>query len=319
MALFFCILLLLSSATTSSATSTPLYSKLHAASVEILVDGHLVGSGWFASPQGLIFTAAHLIKGLPEIEIISPVAGRMPAFLMATDLAADLALLRVRREERYFPALSFAPQLPAVGDTLYLLGTPAYRHAVMIQGILTKAAYSYEWNVQNRGYTKVFTLQAMTAEGFSGAPWVNDLGEVVGVQSGMLAWRGQLMGLAFASQVEAARKLIATKQSTSVATLGAAFAEVWEAGDRGLTTQTGLKILQMETNSSLRFAGIRQGDFVLEFNGQLVSYRDELLDLVRREKPGTEVELKIGSQSGDISQQRIQLGCLGLGCPIKPR
>jgi S1-C subfamily serine protease len=318
-AFFFSLLLFLPSSTALSATSTTLYSKLHAASVEILVDGHLAGSGWFASPQGLIFTAAHLIKGLPEIEIISPVAGRMPAFLVATDLAADLALLKVRRGERYFPSLSFAPQLPTVGDTLYLFGAPAYRHAVMVQGIVAKAAYSYEWNVQNHGYTKVFTLQAMTAEGFSGAPWVNEQGEVVGVQSGMLAWRGQLMGLAFASPVEAARQLIATKQSSSVATLGAALAETWEAADKGLFTRTGLKILQLETNSSLRFAGMRTGAVVLEFNGQSVSYRDELLDLVRREKPGTEVELKIGSQSGDISQQRIQLGCLGLGCPIKPR
>lgn len=318
MVFFFCILLFLPSATAFSAAPTTLYSKARAASVEILINGHLAGSGWFASPQGLIFTAAHLIKGLPEIEIISPVAGRMPAFLVATDLAADMALLRVRREEGYFPALPFAPQSPAVGETLYLLGAPAYRHAIMVQGFLARTDYSYEWNVKNHGYTKIITLQAMTAEGFSGAPWINGQGEVVGVQSGMLAWRGQLMGLAFAGPVEAARSLIATKQSNSVATLGAAFAESWEVADKRSSAQTGLKILQLEANSPLLFAGIRRGDFVLKFNGQSVRYRDELLDMIRHEKPGTEVELEIGNQQGEISSQKIQLGCLGTGCPVTP-
>lgn len=315
---FFCCIGLLFPNTAPCETLPNLYTKAQAASVEILTDGHLAGSGWFTSPQGLIFTAAHLIKGLPRIEIISPDAGRLPAFLVATDLAADLALLKVRRDGRYFPALPFASQLPAVGDELYLLGAPAYRHKVMIRGNLAKASESYEWNVQNRGYVKVFTLQAMTPEGFSGAPWINNRGEVVGLQSGMLAWRGQLMGLAFASPVEAAKKLIRTKQSIAVATLGATFAEAWEVGNKDRVTQTGLKILQLVPNSPLQNVGIEQGDFVLKMNGQTVSYRDELLNLIRGEAPATEVVLEIENQRGEIQQKRIPLGCLGLGCPLTP-
>lgn len=317
LAIFCCVGLLFPNSTRGDSLPD-LYATAQAASVEVLTNGHLAGSGWFTSPQGLIFTAAHLIKGLPEIEIISPDAGRLPAFLVATDLAADLALLKVRRDGRYFPALPFASKLPAVGDELYLLGAPAYRHHVMIRGNLAKTGESYEWNVQNSGYVKVFTLQAMTPEGFSGAPWINNRGEVVGLQSGMLAWRGQLMGLAFASPIEAAKKLIRTKQSTSVATLGATFAEAWEVGNKDRMTPTGLKILQLLANSPLQHAGIEQGDFILKVNGQGVSSRDELLNLIRGEAPATEVALEIETQHGGIQKKRVSLGCLGLGCLITP-
>ena len=57
-----------------------LYEKARQASVEILVDDHLDGSGWFADTKGMVFTAAHVI-GRPgrRIEILSPAAGRLEA------------------------------------------------------------------------------------------------------------------------------------------------------------------------------------------------------------------------------------------------
>ncbi|HYW80974.1 MAG TPA: serine protease, partial [Thermoguttaceae bacterium] len=74
---------------------TSLYEKAKLASVEVLVDDHMDGSGWFVDGQGLLFTAAHVI-GRPgrRIEVISPTIGRIEAQVVAVDLGHDLAMLR---------------------------------------------------------------------------------------------------------------------------------------------------------------------------------------------------------------------------------
>ena len=53
-------------------TAVDLYAEAKQALVEILVDDHLDGSGWFADPNGLLLTASHVI-GRPgrRIEILS--------------------------------------------------------------------------------------------------------------------------------------------------------------------------------------------------------------------------------------------------------
>src|SRR6266404_1229802 len=59
-----------------------LYDRARAASVEILVAGRQDGSGWFASDDGLVVTAAHVVWGhfgldgdAHRIEVTSPSLG----------------------------------------------------------------------------------------------------------------------------------------------------------------------------------------------------------------------------------------------------
>ena len=52
------------------------YEKAKAASVEILVNGHLNGSGWIADPQGLVMTAGHVVENPDrKLEITFALAG----------------------------------------------------------------------------------------------------------------------------------------------------------------------------------------------------------------------------------------------------
>ena len=94
-----------------------LYESAKRASVEILVDGHLGGSGFFVDKEGLLLTAAHMI-GRPglRVEILSPTAGRIKAEVVAVDLGHDLALLRVESREDGYPELPLAEKLPPPGD-----------------------------------------------------------------------------------------------------------------------------------------------------------------------------------------------------------
>ena len=63
------------------------------------------GAGFFITEDGYLITAAHLVKGTPLIELVTP-AGRVPAKIVKSDLADDLALLKANGK---FTALSIIP------------------------------------------------------------------------------------------------------------------------------------------------------------------------------------------------------------------
>ena len=303
------LMLLLPGGHTAKAAGT-LYDKVYPATLEVLIDGHLAGDGWFASPQGLAFTAAHLIRNFSKIEVLSPVAGRLPAVLVATDLSADLALLRIDRHGRYFPSLPFAEKLPATGEQLFLLGSPQYRHGLFLSGQLARTTPSFEWNDLNRCYTQILPVQALTPEGTSGAPWVNRDGAVVGMQSGMMAWKEQLMGIAFMSPAEAASSLIRDKSNVVMATLGGAFAESWEVSSGMKIKGPGLAVLWVNPGSPLAKAGIKPGDVLLTMNKEPLVYRDQLLEMVRKLQVGSRVQLTVATQTDQPRELTVALGNL---------
>src|SRR5438105_11555976 len=82
-----------------------LYERAKAASVEVLVNGHLNGSGCFVDRKGIVVTAAHVIEEPGRrIEINSAQAGRLGAKMLAVDLGHDLALLKVDSAKDDFAA-----------------------------------------------------------------------------------------------------------------------------------------------------------------------------------------------------------------------
>ena len=79
-----------------------LYSKIASGCVEILVGGRLDGSGVILAPNGLVMTAYHVIKQKDkEIEALSPILGRLPLRLVATNRGSDLALLSLPEKKRF--------------------------------------------------------------------------------------------------------------------------------------------------------------------------------------------------------------------------
>ncbi|HEY7745419.1 MAG TPA: trypsin-like peptidase domain-containing protein [Desulfuromonadales bacterium] len=286
-----------------------LYRQLEAASLEVLVEGRLSGSGWFAASHGLAVTAAHVIKDRGRIEVLSPVAGRLKARLVATDLGHDLALLLVERSGDHFPYLDLASTAPVLGENLYLFGSPLFRHGLLVTGGLAKEETQFEWNDRNHCYTEVHALSAMTPEGFSGGAWVNAKGEVVGVQGGMMSWKGALMGIAFMSPVEPVARLLNDKRTGETISLGAMFSEPWESPAAATTSPEpeGLLVSQLVSGGPLAAAGIQKGDVLLAVNGQRVRYRDQLLRLVRRNQAGTQAMLTIRNREGAVCEVRVEL------------
>jgi len=258
-------------------------SKISSAVLEILVDGRLTGCGWFASLDGLAITAAHNLKQAHKIEILSKPFGRLNAKLIASDLAHDLALLKADRHAGFYPSLKISSPPLRSGEELNAYGSAFFRHNLLFVGQVANPDLQYEWNEVNQCYTEVYYLSAMTPEGLSGAPWVNSAGEVVGIQSGMVAWRGALMGIAFVAPATAVEDLLTTKKNNRFQALGATVAESWEAPATMVKTaaKSGLYITRILPGGAADLSGLKQGDLILKANGEKILYRSELLSLIR--------------------------------------
>jgi S1-C subfamily serine protease len=143
----------------------------------------LTGTGFFVSAGGELLTAEHVVRGCSRIDVVSEALPVMAATVVAADARPDLALLRIGHRPQAVPAaLGFAVAGPAEGEALAVLGYPL--GSDMRRATATKVRAVDGSNPRLRSSPYVLMLAGAVAEGGSGAPILDEGGEVVGLIKG---------------------------------------------------------------------------------------------------------------------------------------
>jgi len=288
-----------------------LYRSARQASVFVLADGRHRGSGFFADPDGLIVTAAHMVKGTTKgLEVVSPAVGRLEAERVAIDLGHDLALLRVPKRREPYPWLPVAPQMPAPGEEIFLFGDPVFRHRLFLGGPVALLEPTYDYSPGTGCYIRVFFIAGTSPEGTSGGCWVDRRGRAVGVQSGYLNSTKAPAGIAMAGPPDAIRRLLATQTSPATTTLGTRLDELWTQppgfiarfpkGTQGIVTVVPQK------DGPVAKAGLTKESLITAIDGQPVLYIDDAMGIIRSKKPGDEVTLEV-MDPGKPAQRTVKV------------
>ena len=275
-----------------------LYERVRRASVFVLVNGRHQGSGFFATPDGLLVTSAHMVKGKTDgIEVVSPGCGRLKAERVATDLGHDIALLRAPRRDAPYPWLPIARRAPAPASEVFLCGDPLFRHGVLLAGFVAVAEPTYSDNPGVGGYVRVYYVTGTSPAGTSGGCWVSRDGRVVGVQSGYLNSAKAPAGIAMVAPPDAIQQLLATRTSREAATLGTRLDELWTQsvgfiarfpkGTQGVLTVVPKK------DGPVAKAGLTKESLITAIDGRPVVYLDDLMAAVRVKRPGDTVTLDV--------------------------
>ncbi len=278
-----------------------LYDRLKRASVEILVERRLAGTGCVIQDDGLILTAAHLFRqSRNEIEVLMADRVRLPATLIAVDEGHDLALLELPKRETPIPHIPLAEQMAAPGKHAFLFGTPLFRHAVMIRGVVARKGTTCEF--VDGHYVEVMHVGAIAPKGTSGGPWVNGRGEVIGVQSSGMALGDAQQGIAFVAPLPAVRKLVESKKSAKTPTLGIAVEELWEQPPQYLKKidrqVTGVVAKIVKKDGQAAKTGIVKNEIISAVDGRPVQFRDDFVQAVRRRSVGNSVKLTVLDAEG---------------------
>ena len=172
-----------------------------------------IGSGVLISTDGKVMTASHVVQAMDEIHVQFMGGETVPARVIGSEPAADLALLQL---ERVPAGTLVAPMANSdtvqTGDQVIVVGAPYGLTYVMSVGWIS-ARWAPNTIYKSMPLAEFFQTDAVINQGNSGGPMFNLAGEVVGVVSHNISKSGGSEGLGFVVTMNTARKLLLERRS----------------------------------------------------------------------------------------------------------
>jgi serine protease Do len=163
----------------------------------------------------------------------------------------------------------------------------------------------------------VLQTDAAINPGNSGGPLLNMRGEVIGINSAILA-RGPVagnVGVGFAIPIDPVRELLPELRRGSITRgrIGVQIAPVTKdlVQPLGLKEARGALVRLVEREGPAAAAGIQPGDVIVRYNENEVQKSSDLVDMVTRTKPGTSVPVEI-VRAGQHRTLEVEVGTLDL-------
>jgi Do/DeqQ family serine protease len=251
-----------------------------------------LGSGFIISAEGLILTNAHVVEGAEQIRVYLADQRVFPAEVLGFDAKTDVAILKVRSEQPLPVTVLGDSERIRVGQWALAIGNPFGLDSTLTVGVVSAIGRA---NVGIEDYEDFIQTDASINPGNSGGPLLNIYGEVVGINTAIVA-AGQGIGFAIPINLaqQIAQQLIATGEVTrgwlgvSIQPLDPALAETF-----GLQSVAGAVITGVVPGSPAEAAGVQRGDVLLSFAGKSVRGVRELQLLVASAPIGKGVPLVI--------------------------
>ncbi|MEU8818345.1 trypsin-like peptidase domain-containing protein [Actinoplanes sp. NPDC048796] len=176
-------------ATTASSTTVTedqdlaaIVKQVQPSIVTVMVDGtreSSLGSGVVLSSTGLVLTNNHVISSEGTVSVRLSNGTTVPARVVATDTAHDLALVQATGLTGLTPATFGTDDSVAVGDTVLAFGAPLGLENTVTSGIVSATDRSI--NTGTEQLTGLLQTDAAINEGNSGGALVDLSGHVVGI------------------------------------------------------------------------------------------------------------------------------------------
>jgi serine protease Do len=265
-----------------------------------------LGSGFIISKDGYIVTNHHVVAKADEIEAtLRGSEESYPAEVVGSDPETDLALLKID-VQRDLPVLDFGnSDKLEPGEWVVAIGNPFGLDHTVTAGII-----SAKGRVIGAGaYDNFLQTDASINPGNSGGPLLNLDGEVVGINTAIVA-SGQGIGFAIPSNM--AKEVIAQlKEYKKVRRgwLGVTIQDVDEntAKALGLSEPKGALVASIEPGDPAAQAGIQVGDVIIAVNGQSIEDARDLTRTIGQMTPGETIELTVWRES-QVKEIQVKLG-----------
>jgi serine protease Do len=269
-----------------------------------------LGSGFIIKSDGTVITNNHVIAGAEDI-LVKVGDKEYSAEVIGADPYMDLAVLKIKTKEKFKP-VSFGDSSNArVGDWVVAIGNPFGLGGTVTSGIIS----ARNRQIGLTRYEDFIQTDASINQGNSGGPLFNLKGEVIGVNTAIIApGQSGSIGIGFAIPSNAASNVIDQLLKfgeTKRGWLGVRIQEVTKeiAEVEKLKKPEGALVASVGQNSPAEKAGIKAGDIILEFDGKKINTMKKLPNVVASTEVGKSVELKIWRNKKLISK-RLTLGRL---------
>ncbi|WGU02638.1 serine endoprotease DegQ [Enterobacter hormaechei] len=253
-----------------------------------------LGSGVIIdAAKGYILTNNHVISQADKISIQLNDGREFDAKLIGGDDQSDIALLQVQNPSNLTQIAIADSDKLRVGDFAVAVGNPFGLGQTATSGIVSALGRS---GLNLEGLENFIQTDASINRGNSGGALLNLNGELIGINTAILAPGGGSIGIGFAipsnmaktlSQQliqfgEVKRGLLGIKGMEMSADIAKAFK---------LNVQRGAFVSEVLPNSGSAKAGVKSGDIIVSLNDKPLSSFAELRSRIATTEPGAKVKL----------------------------
>src|SRR5215469_6532797 len=244
--------------------------------------------------QGYVLTNAHVVENASNIEITTKDNRRLTAKLIGRDPDTDIAVLQIPSGGLTAVPVGDSDRLQ-VGDFVLAIGNPFGLGQTVTSGIVSALGRS---GLGIEGYEDFIQTDASINPGNSGGPLVDLRGNLIGINTAILAPGGGNIGIGFAVPINMARRVmdqLIHYGEVKRGRIGVAFQELTPDLAQAMNTPrvNGAVIAKVEPGSPADRAGIKTGDVVVGANGVAMHSATQLRNTIGLTRIGEEVNLTV--------------------------
>ncbi|PWT96828.1 MAG: serine protease [Candidatus Melainabacteria bacterium] len=253
------------------------------------------GSGFIFTPDGFILTNSHVVHKASEIEVSLSDGRHFQARIVGDDPDTDLAIIQIYASH-LIPAKLGDSQTLRPGQLVIAIGNPYGFQCTVTSGVVSALGRSMRSN-SGRLIDNVIQTDAALNPGNSGGPLANSRGEVIGVNTAIIA---PAQGICFATPINTAKLVAAMLIKDGVVKRGRLGIGVQNielprrvVRFHDLATESGILIISVEPNGPAQKAGLEERDVIVSFNNKPISGVDDLHRLLTQDSISKEIPVTI--------------------------
>ena len=253
------------------------------------------GSGFFISPDGYLVTNNHVVANAVKVEVAMDDGTVLAAKVVGTDPKTDLALVKVEGDRRNFPYVTFADELPNIGEWVIAMGNPFGLGGTVTAGIVSAQGR----DIGSGPYDDFLQIDAAVNRGNSGGPTFNMAGKVVGVNTAIYSpgQSGGWVGIAFdipAATVKPVIEQLKDRGYVDRGWIGVQVQPVTQAiaDGLGIKDAAGALISGTDPNGPAAKAGLKPGDVITSISGTAIKDSRDLARKIGGLAPNTNVKVE---------------------------
>jgi S1-C subfamily serine protease len=277
------------------------------------------GTGFIVSQDGLILTNKHVVlDDNAEYTVFTNDGKKFPAKVLAKDPVQDLALIKIDVAGKSFPIVKLGDSDNLqIGQSVIAIGNALgeFRNTVsvgVISGLsrsITASGGSFSESLED-----IIQTDAAINPGNSGGPLLNLKGEVIGINTAIATGA---QSISFSIPINKAKKdieqvgkigkivypflgiryVIVNEEVKSKYNLSVDYGALISKGDSAEPAIT--------AGSAAQKAGLKEGDVILEFNGEKITQDNSLAKIIAKYNPGDKAILKVLRNSKEMNIELI--------------
>ncbi len=250
-----------------------------------------LGSGFIISEDGYIFTNNHVVDKADKIKVKLANGKEYDAEIKGRDAATDMALIKITAPVKLPYARLGDSDRSRIGEAVFAIGNPLGLDHTVTAGIIS----AKERVIGAGPYDNFIQTDASINPGNSGGPLCNLAGEVVGINTAIVA---QAQGIGFAIPINMAKSILGDLKTSGKITRGWLGVTTQDIKDDMLQNlklkdKKGALVGNVFAGDTADKAGIKIGDVITAIDGKTVKDNRELGQVVASLHVGSKVDIKV--------------------------